>query len=74
MSPEKETAHLVRERHFGFTTPTRTQAVQSLLRLLIGDEAFTGTVTIHIFRGTAQRAAAQERAAVDNGNLTPRRK
>lgn len=70
MSVEKETHHLVRERTFALKSTPVMEAVERLLLAIIGTESFTGNVTIHIFRGTATKIDAQDRAAVPVTNLT----
>ena len=60
----KETRHVVRSRQFSASEDPVSRASGQLLRSVDADGAFTGTVTIHVFRGVASSVCTEDRASI----------
>lgn len=72
----KETRHVVRNRQFSADEEAVSRASGQLLRSVDADGAFTGIVTIHVFRGVASTVCTEDRASIVPGAgdrvLTPK--
>ena len=64
----KETRHVVRSRRFTVDDDSLTRAAERLLSIIIDGSSFTGTITLHVFRGVATAICAEDRASVDPDN------
>jgi hypothetical protein len=61
----KETRHVVRSRSFTVDDDSLRRAAERVLSIIIDGSSFTGTITMHVFRGVATAICAEDRASVD---------
>ena len=63
----KETRHVVRSRRFTVDDDSLVRAAERLLSIIIDGSSFTGTITLHVFRGVATAVCAEDRASIVEG-------
>jgi hypothetical protein len=61
----EETRHVVRNRRFTVNDDSLARAAERLLGTILDGSSFTGTITLHVFRGVATAICAEDRASVD---------